>query len=228
MPTKPLGDPVSTHIVPTDGVPSSVRHALIVADAIHGVGAETVTIPLEMVDRLPHQAIYVNSDIPSELAILVIPHAPAPLLATTHEIGHFLDHQALGVPGQFASTSSELLAEWRSAVEATTGVATLRQELVKAIVGLPGAMKDPGLFSALLRLRDFLTYTLADGELFARSYAQFVFSQSDDLVARAALGRELARLRAQPLYLPTQWEPADFVPVAQAFARLLAKKGLME
>ena len=93
----------------------------------------------------------VDSDDPSELAILVDPRLAFPILATIQEIGPFLDHQVLDVPGVFASSGSALLTEWRSVVRKTGAVAILEQELAKANAGIQAALKDLSRFQALLR-----------------------------------------------------------------------------
>lgn len=119
-----------------------------------------------------------------------------------HEIGHLLDHVAIGDPDAFASTSGDpLLDDVLAALRATRAHAALRAVPSRA------------------RRR----YLRDRRELFARAYAQHVACRSGD----AELAALVAAARAPgPDGGPGgQWHDEDFAPVAAAFDALVDRLG---
>lgn len=103
--------------------------------------------------------------------------------------------------------------------------------------GKPGIQIDP----------NFNDYVLEDRELFARAYSQYIAVKTGDSDMMASLdyirspegaygGRnQVATLAPSAMYsefwqnmpeLPTQWDDADFEPVAREFDRFFEKEGL--
>lgn len=138
----------------------------------------------------------------------VDPAAPHPELTLLHEIGHFLDHQALGRPGSFASRRHPDLADWRRAVGATRCSQELREtRRLAALIG------DP--------VHDF-DYLLDVGERWARSYAQYVIAKSGD----PALAQQIAATRRSDApYRLAHWEADDFDAVVVTIDDLMRRKG---
>ncbi|HTJ78526.1 MAG TPA: phage minor head protein [Rariglobus sp.] len=132
--------------------------------------------------------------------------APQKLMTMTHEVGHFIDHQALDAAGIFASQESPLLAGWRHAVEHSQPIALLRQKLAAA--------HEP--------LRTHLEYLLRGREIWARAYAQYIATRTGD----AAMLAELEAMRSQAGYgnLVT-WTEADFAPIAKEIDLVFKQKG---
>jgi SPP1 gp7 family putative phage head morphogenesis protein len=126
--------------------------------------------------------------------------APQPHLTTLHEIGHFLDHQAIGQPGKFASDSAEL-EHFRHAA--------MQSEAIKAI------HKSPDL-----RARELVYYT-NPREIWARAYSQYIAQQSVD----PRLTLELDEVRASALRPWRQWTYEDFRPIAASIDDIFKKKG---
>lgn len=122
-----------------------------------------------------------------------------------HELGHFLDHQALGIRGTFASASHPDLDGWRTAVMASQAVLRWTQERAAAI-----AAGDR-------TTRDFLDYLLSPHELFARSYAQYITARSGSSM--------LAGQLAHPSMAGLHWSAGDFDAIARAIDALLVRKG---
>lgn len=122
-----------------------------------------------------------------------------------HELGHFLDHQALGVRGVFASASHPDLDGWRAAVMGSQSVLRWTQERAAAI-----AAGDR-------YTRDFLDYLLSPHELFARSYAQYITLRSGSSM--------LAGQLADPSMARLHWADTDFEAIARAIDALLIRKG---
>jgi hypothetical protein len=131
-----------------------------------------------------------------------------------HEIGHFLDHQALGVKGSFASAGSPLLQEWRAAVQSSAAYRRLKQ-----------ALSDPDQ----QQYRREIQYLKSDVEVWARSYAQWMKLQIEkrglgSAAMRARLKEELT-MRLDAPYQSGHWTDEDFEPIAAAIDRLFERKG---
>lgn len=144
-------------------------------------------------------------------AIVVSEGAPDPTLTVLHESAHVLDHHGLGAADDFASATDPSLDGWRTVVRASQAVA----ELERAARTAPTADEVA-----------YLLYLLDDGELWARSYLQYVVRRSGD----AVLGDRLDKLRQRPsglraLYTPEQWDDDDFAPVAREIDRLFRRLG---
>jgi SPP1 gp7 family putative phage head morphogenesis protein len=119
-------------------------------------------------------------------------------LTTAHEVGHFLDHQSVDIPGVFASEKSAALAKWRDAVKQSAAY--------QEIAALSGEKNQ--------------NYFLSRRECFARSYAQWIATRSGDAAMLAELDRVAAS--TQPW---RQWKSDDFAPIASALDAVFAAKG---
>ena len=64
--------------------------------------------------------------------------------------------------------------------------------------------------------RRYVGYLLRDTEMFARSYAQYIATKSQDVAMLAELD-EIRTPRSAQFSYPTQWQNDDFEPIAQAF-----------
>lgn len=122
-----------------------------------------------------------------------------------HEVGHFIDHQALGFAGQFASDSHPILNGWRWAIMKSEAVQALHRNRVAAL-----ARKD-------YQDADFYSYALSIRELWARSYAQYIALRSGDVTMR----QQLASTSMRELH----WSDSDFAQIAHAIDVLMREKG---
>jgi len=202
----PRGTPVSTALDMSDAT-RTMKAALAALNNVHGDGS-LPTIPVKM-SRLTDLAggyEYTGAGVP--VAIGISRHGDHPELTMLHEIGHFLDHQALDIPGTFASVSSPLLLEWRSVIDASP-----------AVLALQRLRSQPGV-----RVQ-YIDYLLDRRELLARSYTQWVVIASANRALAGQLEQELARIQAAPVPYTRWWESSDFLGVAQAFDRLFRDKG---
>lgn len=128
---------------------------------------------------------------------------PSPSTTFIHEFGHYLDHNGLGsLRDRFATldpAEASLLSGWKTALEQSDAVRRLR--------GLPSDR--------------YTRYLLDERELWARSYAQWIATRSGN----QSMIAEIASRNTGSI--ATQWEPADFEPIADAFDRLFANLGLL-
>lgn len=130
--------------------------------------------------------------------------AAQPELSMLHEIGHWIDDQAIGDIDVFASKNHPLLAEWRNAV--ANSAAT------KALNDLRGVVAD-----------DRLNYYLDSHEQWARSYAQYITKKNNDAILSKQLAERLddANIAASQL----QWQDTDFKPIMIAIDNLFVQLG---
>ena len=203
--------PISTaFILPTGEFGDRARRVLEVVDLIHRVG------PLPRVP-IDHRVEVAGADGQYRFrrhrgearGIGISQTAPSFEFVLLHEIGHFLDHQALGNRGGFASTRHAALKGWRTAVESTWACRTLREvKRVRDQAGRPGGP---------------VVYLLDYNELWARSYAQYVTLKSRDAALLSQLDQQ--RVGSAPLQRLAQWQGVDFAPVGDAIEALLRRKG---
>jgi hypothetical protein len=128
-----------------------------------------------------------------------------------HEIGHFLDHQALGQKGQFASQTDSALQAWRDAVRESANIKEMLEARAKGE-------------------KDFnYSYYLQTLEIWARAYSQWLIEK---ILARELgspeLREKLKRERDARMafkHQAGQWDEEDFKPIAAAIDELFRKKG---
>lgn len=202
----PRGTPVSTALDMRDAT-RPLKVALAALNAVHGDGS-LPTIPVRMIRLADLTGGYNYTVAGVPVAIEISRRGNHPELTLLHEIGHFLDHQALDRRGAFASVSSPWLQEWRSMIDASQAVQALQQ-----LRGQPS-----------VRLR-YIDYLLDRRELLARSYAQWMVIASANRTLAGQLEQELAHIRAAPVPYTRWWESSDFPGTSQAFDRLFRDKG---
>jgi hypothetical protein len=71
--------------------------------------------------------------------------------------------------------------------------------------------------------RKFLGYLLTPYEIWARAYSQYIAVRSGDPEMLDQVSR--LRTRSGGLYYPTQWDDADFEPIARAIDELMIQLG---
>jgi hypothetical protein len=165
--------------VPDGAAFDPVRRALAAIDAVHGDG-DLPLLPVARTRATTEAGTYEWSDRTGEpLRLRFSTLGEHPELTVVHEIGHFLDHQALGRPGTFASESDALTAVIR-AIDRSAASEALRSLLNRRHVLVRERVRS----TRVLVKRSFVEYFLSPHEQFARAYAQFiaVMSRSPDLL----------------------------------------------
>jgi hypothetical protein len=117
-----------------------------------------------------------------------------PALTTAHEVGHFLDLEAIGKKGFFSSAMKE------SPLKKVIETARLSQGL-KSIEARLATTKSYGQ-------AQIYRYLLQPEEVWARAYAQFIAERSGN----ATLAAELKKAIEHTSY--RQWSTEDFAPIA--------------
>lgn len=139
-----------------------------------------------------------------------------------HEFGHMLDFADLG---QNQGHASELpdgpAAEVMDAIRDTQEFGHLEDLLArprKLMMRVEGG--NPEVRSTEM-FNDHIEYLLRPRELFARAYAQWIATRSGD----DEMFNKLMRYAGPTVVMPMQWEPFEFLPVADAFDRLAKSRG---
>ncbi len=214
----PAGMPVGMRLV----VPSGrrfdfVRRALSAIDSVHGDG-ELPIIPVIQGSRAVGR--YVMNRDGGAARIEAATPSDRRVLSFAHEIGHFLDHQALGRRGSYASESGGIRALMR-AIVGSRSIQTLERRTQQAYVVTADTRGNSIRFK--VNQRD-VAYLLEPKEQFARAYAQFIAVRSQDETMLEQLEDKLGDSLTQGIYCQ-QWMDDDFVPISSEFDRLLRRKG---
>ena len=208
------GSQVSTRIViPSPQEYDAVRRALATVDAVHGDGLLR-TVPVRRNRARSEAASYEWSDRTGEpLRLTFSALAPRPELSIIHEIGHCLDHAALGDGPHLGSETKSI-----QVVMEEIFVSVAYQRLAELAsrkqvrLGLPGRIRS----QVILVNAATVQYLREPRELFARAYAQLIATASQNDVLLAQLGQ----VRADPVLgglYHSQWDEQDFVPIMRAF-----------
>jgi hypothetical protein len=176
-----------------------VRETVAAIDAIHGDGA-LPTIPVTGGAAKGYSGAFRVWPDGRAVDIRITRNGPWPALTTAHEIGHFIDHQAIGTVGKFSYTE----AIWADFVKAAGD-----SEAIQALRALPRE-----------RLRD---YYLRPWEIWARAYAQWIAQKSGRAEMLAAL--DTIRTGTHPAQRLSQWSEADFAPIAAAIEAMFTQLG---
>jgi hypothetical protein len=195
------------------GLVQAIQATIAVVDRVHHDG-QLPLIPVTWRSLAPgtfgayDTRTFGEVEVPSR--IVLDPMAPRPRLTLLYEIGHFLDHQALGDRNVFASVGHSNLDEWRGVVRET-----------RAVQRLSFLQRSDPAPSLRRHIQDYAnTYV----ELWERSYAQYVAGRSADPALRPELD-EARQRRPRGEYLPYHWDGDDFAPVATAIDDVFRRLG---
>ena len=199
--SRPAAPPVSLALrLPKTGpLADLAKETMQAIDAIHGDGA-LPTIPMVGgAGKGYNGALRVMPD-GTAVDIRIAPRGPHPALTMAHEIGHFIDHQAIGTVGKFSYTDPI----WDGFLKAA-GESNAIKEL----------FREPKS-----KYRD---YYLQTWEIWARAYAQWIAKKSGRKDMSVALNT--IRGDRDPLYRNTQWDARDFEPIAAAIEGMFTQLG---
>ncbi len=129
-----------------------------------------------------------------------------------HEIGHFLDHSAADRMWSSLSSAGENAAIIQAAKNSNWMMNFL--SMVHQINNRSSADAYVVPISS-----QYASYLLRPQEIYARAYAQYIATKSQNPV----LLEQLKKL--QDAKFPTQWTDEDFAPIAQVFDELFKEKG---
>lgn len=220
----PTGAPVSNALrsaVDDETLRAAVRDALGAIDTVHGDGTLPELPIREVSAGVPGR--YWTDGKSRALEICLRRGQTTPGLVMVHEVGHLLDHQALGIPGLYA-TESEVnvddFAELKAAIRRSKAFGTLSNTLQRAYIMVPDAR---GQRRKLKPPTGMVRYLLEEAELFGRAYAEWIAIRS--MNNRLITELQVARSLPSAIYSPEYWSDEDFGPIAEAFDSLFEKRG---
>jgi hypothetical protein len=219
--TKPVGIPISRFLsTKIDAAGRIAEKALSIIDSVHG-SQRLPRIPVDSEGTLYRPAGYTRTQSGKAVSINISPKSQFPLVDFTQEVGHFLDHQAIGEKGTFASAHDPALGRWREMVQDT--------EPVKRLIQLAGQERAKVVFpdgsAGFLKVdRVYVRYLLEPHEIFSRCYGQFIAEKSRN----AAMLKEIATLRSVrkgTVHYPVNWSEGEFSAILDEIERIIMKLG---
>jgi SPP1 gp7 family putative phage head morphogenesis protein len=188
-----------------------VRHKVATAVALVDKAHDDGVLPaIPVTGKVPGRSngVYVSRRSGTPVEIGIKGTGPNPIMTTAHELGHFIDHQALDTAGRFASQVSPALAGWRQVVLESAPIQAIRAQLATSS-----------------QSRAYFQYLLAPEEIWARAYAQYIATRTGDVAMLA----ELQAMRALPRLGPMlQWTAEEFAPIAREIDTLFKTKGWIQ
>ncbi len=206
---------------PAADISRPVRSAVSASNRVHKVPELAGPVPVVSDAAMVEGAKYRWDTMTGcPLDIRLNPRGDHAELSTVLEIGHLLDHQAIGVPGTFASEIHPIMAGWRRAINSTRAVQKL--EDLREAGSIPFKFSDGVVRPA--RVRDAANDLLHPWELFSRSYAQFI-AESSGSEKLAAQIQGFRNPENPSSVVPQFWDEDDFENVSVALKRLIIELG---
>jgi hypothetical protein len=220
---EPAGDPISNSIsVADDPCRAIAVQALRIIDSIHGDGLlPSIRVSSQGTKNRPAAYIYTTSG--RALGIGISPRSQTPLVDFTHEVGHFLDHQAIGEPSAYASPDDRRFEAWRAEVSSSGPITRLRQLAAQTQVKVVLADGRNGFLNID---RHYVNYLLRTREIFFRTYAQFIAEASQDAAMLAEI-ESLRKVQSGTVHYPVQWSKSEFAGIRDEIERIIINLGWM-
>jgi hypothetical protein len=195
---------------PSTDISRPVHAAVLAIDRVHKVPELAHRVPVVSDSAMAEGAKYRwDKATRRPVDIRLNPRGDHVDLSTVLEVGHLLDHQAIGIPGEFASAAHPRLAEWRIVTDSTRAVQKL--EDLRETGSIPYRFSDGIVRQA--RVREIANDLLDPWELFSRSYAQFISEDSGS--AKLAAQIQGFRNPENPgSVIPQFWNKDDFGDVS--------------
>lgn len=215
-PTTPKRPPTVQYRVAKDTrLGEGARHSVSQMRKVHSIpqGTHPVTIERLHTKSTSKLGSYSRAD----ATLRLNPVNPELEFTVVHELGHWLDNKVFGDDLRYGSQAlgSQAWKDWRAAVDATTPTNYLQR-----VLGVISS--DPGQAALATHVR----YMLDPKEQFARSYAQWIATRTDDAILRSNLlmfqGAQNYTLRAY------QWDDAEFEPIGAALDRIFKEAGMLK
>jgi hypothetical protein len=186
---------------------SAATRTLVEIDAIHTVD-NLPTIPVKASTSVRFQGQYTYERYSKKpISISLSKVSVNPELTIAHEIGHYIDHHAIGRSGVYASIDDALLDNWRQAIASSQATAKMDDVL----------RNHADHFT-----REKASYYLEPWEQWARAYAQWIALRSNNATMLAQVKKITANTHHQA-YAASQWDDVDFAPIAAAMDEIFNK-----
>lgn len=185
---------------------------------VHGDGVLD-DIPIKAMGRSAASGAFYRSLTGKALKIEVKKSSPAPEMTFAHELGHYLDYQAIGLKGQFETEF--LNGNTKKLIEKLNDSSRIKSIRTALIDGVIKKGKDETPLS--IGMANHLKYLLEPKEMFARAYAQFIAVKSGN--KRMMNQLKSRQKKDSDMNIGYQWEDEDFKEILKAFEELFIYKG---
>ncbi len=219
-----LGIPVSKALMPISKKPhlnATVKEVLKIIDSVHGDGALS-TIPVTWNRKIHEHGSYTSlSGVPKGIA--ASSKGDHPLLTLAHEIGHFIDQQALGVAGRFASESADAAIRQRMAAFTKAALDSPQVKQLRALLLRKNVeMVVEGKLRRVPIDHPHVSYLLSTREIFARAYSQWIAERSGNPAMKTQLNMRRGKTAssAHDVLYTVHWLDEDFAPIKVALDEL--------
>ncbi|MEH0156502.1 DUF935 family protein [Limibacter armeniacum] len=210
--SKPAGTPVSSAFSSVSrNINKEYKEALRVLDSIHGDGVLD-QIPFKGTSRMNAYGYFRHYINGTPIEIKINTTGDHKELTIWHEIGHFLDYQALGSKNRFetGNRTGNLMKDFFTAVDDSKAIKSLKESLNS------GVLNGEPIYG---NMRKHLRYLISKDEIWARAYSQYIAQVSGE-----QRFLDMVRVQAEKT-IPYQWSEEDFAPIAKEITKLLKAKG---
>ena len=230
----PKGTPISGVVDVTfkGKLADEINTAAQSIDAVHGDG-QLSKIPIVKSSGKTQAGMYRFSGTKA-MDIKVSANGTLQQSTYTHEVGHWLDHQVLGVSMKSKNTKDMLagnpavrqaIDNYWAKIRETRSVKTLQEWQLKGhtVTGYRQVWKDGAIIREAVDMpvdKKYIRYLLDTDEVWARSYAQYIAERSGNNV----MLKEVAERATEESY-HAHWDRDDFAPVADAIDKIMEAMG---
>jgi hypothetical protein len=203
LPSKPVS--AALQVKTTGPLKQSITTAIKAIDKVHDDGV-LPSIPVTSSRKKNSLGVFTSTRQGGQSvakSIEVRSSGSWPALTAAHEAGHFLDLEAIGAKGGFATDKTGPIQNVIQAARSS--------DAIKGIQKLQAESSG--------RTRRYYNYLLSPSEIWARAYAQFIAEESGEPV----LVQELEKARSAQEH--RQWKTADFKPVAAEIRKMFKQMG---
>lgn len=236
----PKGTPCSTNVrVPNSKLWDDAKKTLGFIDRIHGDGIMGA-LPCVIKNTMSNLGTYwhFNSGAPKRLDLRTKGNSHQ-MNTMAHEMGHYLDHQAIpdqikGVRagGYFGSEQCRdhpKVAALMDAIEDSPEIKDLKDMAIHPRTW--AATTGSGYQYTVTSSAQFVSYLLRRREMFARAYAQYIATKAQRWGVDGQKMWDEVQTQIYPIgtaqYYPTVWHVPNFEPIEKAFDDLFTDLGWM-
>jgi DNA-directed RNA polymerase subunit F len=206
----PESAPVSAALrVSTSPHTGVIKESVEIIDSVHG-GTGLPMIRVRNANVRENGFFSRGKQYPREIAIRT-ENNPMPHVSLFHEVGHLLDFSGIGTQSKFASIGDPLLDGWRYALMKSNAYRNLVAHRFRIEQGALWGNTDQLIYAR---------YITSLEEFWARSYAQYIATKSDSIMAKLELN-----LILQNDKLGTHWQEDDFTGIFDAIDKLFKDLG---